>query len=171
VPTPPTPLRGLRPRPCLCSTLDDVSQFHFFGHQKAQVKDAPEQQHHHREEYRKLDRDRATLSKPSARACCRSKSLRRYVVALSWGGSPCALALWRCYANNPRGGNSSHQNFLGMSPLAPGAKVGLLHNSGNDAFYQGCTDLKVRLAPSDALRKSEPDYKRGWNAWNTSAQR
>jgi hypothetical protein len=35
----------------------------------------------------------------------------------------------------------------------------------NDQFYIGCTDAKVKLAPSDVLRKSEPDYKTGWNTW------
>src|SRR5216683_1277922 len=37
--------------------------------------------------------------------------------------------------------------------------------TGNDAFYQGCTEAKSRLAGSDVLRKSEPDYKLGWNAY------
>jgi hypothetical protein len=37
--------------------------------------------------------------------------------------------------------------------------------TGNDAFYQGCTEAKTRLAPSDVLRKSEPDYKLGWNSY------
>jgi len=32
-------------------------------------------------------------------------------------------------------------------------------------FYNGCTAAKERLATPDALRMSEPDYKRGWNAY------
>jgi hypothetical protein len=35
----------------------------------------------------------------------------------------------------------------------------------SDDFYAGCTQAKVRLSPSDTLRKTEPDYKAGWNAW------
>ncbi len=35
-------------------------------------------------------------------------------------------------------------------------------------FYAGCTQAKVKLSSSDALRKSEPDYKAGWNAWTPS---
>ncbi len=35
------------------------------------------------------------------------------------------------------------------------------------AFYDGCTAAKVRLAASDALRKSEPSYKLGWNSYTT----
>jgi hypothetical protein len=35
----------------------------------------------------------------------------------------------------------------------------------NDQFYTGCTAAKTKLAPSDVLRKSEPDYKTGWNTW------
>jgi hypothetical protein len=34
----------------------------------------------------------------------------------------------------------------------------------NADFYRGCTDAKVRLATTDALRKTEPTYKLGWNA-------
>jgi hypothetical protein len=34
----------------------------------------------------------------------------------------------------------------------------------NADFYAGCTAAKVKLAPSDALRKTEPDYKAGWTA-------
>jgi hypothetical protein len=32
-------------------------------------------------------------------------------------------------------------------------------------FYRGCTDAKVKLATTDALRKSEPGYKAGWNSY------
>jgi len=35
----------------------------------------------------------------------------------------------------------------------------------NDDFYAGCTAAKVRLSASDTLRKTQPDYKAGWNAW------
>jgi hypothetical protein len=38
----------------------------------------------------------------------------------------------------------------------------------NDQFYAGCTEAKVKLSTSDALRKTEPDYKTGWNAWDPS---
>ena len=34
----------------------------------------------------------------------------------------------------------------------------------NTDFKNGCTAAKERLATSDALRRTEPDYKRGWNA-------
>ena len=37
------------------------------------------------------------------------------------------------------------------------------------AFFNGCTEAKVRLAASDALRKTEPTYKIGWNAYVTPA--
>jgi hypothetical protein len=68
-----------------------VNQLHFFGHRNAKLKEAHNQQHQHREDYRKLDRDRATISKPSARGCCRSKSLRHSVVAPYHGG-PCPFS-------------------------------------------------------------------------------
>jgi hypothetical protein len=35
----------------------------------------------------------------------------------------------------------------------------------NVDFYDGCVAAKERLAAADALRISEPDYKRGWNAY------
>ena len=35
----------------------------------------------------------------------------------------------------------------------------------NADFYNGCTGAKERLATPDALRISEPGYKRGWNAY------
>jgi hypothetical protein len=35
----------------------------------------------------------------------------------------------------------------------------------NDDFYRGCTDAKVKLAASDALRGTEPEYKAGWNSY------
>jgi hypothetical protein len=35
-------------------------------------------------------------------------------------------------------------------------------------FTAGCTAAKSRLDPSDALRRSQPDYKLGWNAWAPS---
>ena len=38
-------------------------------------------------------------------------------------------------------------------------------NQMNTDFYSGCTAAKERLAATDALRVSEPDYKRGWNAY------
>jgi hypothetical protein len=36
---------------------------------------------------------------------------------------------------------------------------------GSPEFVAGCTAAKTRLTPSDVLRKSEPDYKLGWNAY------
>ena len=35
----------------------------------------------------------------------------------------------------------------------------------NADFYRGCTDAKVKLATTEALRKSEPGYKAGWNSY------
>lgn len=32
-------------------------------------------------------------------------------------------------------------------------------------FFNGCTAAKERLAPIDAMRNTEPQYKLGWNAW------
>jgi hypothetical protein len=37
--------------------------------------------------------------------------------------------------------------------------------TGTPAFVAGCNQAKPRLAPSDILRKSEPDYKLGWNSF------
>jgi hypothetical protein len=37
----------------------------------------------------------------------------------------------------------------------------------NTDFYHGCTAARERLATPDALRISEPDYKRGWNTYVT----
>jgi hypothetical protein len=34
-----------------------------------------------------------------------------------------------------------------------------------ETFTHGCRDAQVRLYPSDQRRKTEPDYKRGWNEW------
>jgi hypothetical protein len=39
----------------------------------------------------------------------------------------------------------------------------------SDDFYAGCTQAKVTLSASDTLRKAEPDYKAGWNAWIPSS--
>ena len=39
----------------------------------------------------------------------------------------------------------------------------------DDDFYAGCTAAKTRLSASDTRRKTEPDYKAGWNAYNTPA--
>jgi hypothetical protein len=39
----------------------------------------------------------------------------------------------------------------------------------SDDFYAGCTAAKTKLASSDALRKTEPDYKAGWNTWTADA--
>jgi hypothetical protein len=36
---------------------------------------------------------------------------------------------------------------------------------GVPGFSAGCEAAKARLTPADALRKSEPDYKLGWNAY------
>jgi len=36
---------------------------------------------------------------------------------------------------------------------------------GTPAFVAGCNQAKPRLAPCDILRKSEPDYKLGWNSF------
>jgi hypothetical protein len=38
----------------------------------------------------------------------------------------------------------------------------------SDDFYAGCTEAKVKLSSSDALRQTEPEYKAGWNAWTPS---
>ena len=35
-------------------------------------------------------------------------------------------------------------------------------------FYRGCTDAKVKLATTDALRKTEPPYKIGWNSYTVA---
>lgn len=37
----------------------------------------------------------------------------------------------------------------------------------NTDFKNGCTAAKERLATPDALRRSEPDYKQGWNAYGS----
>jgi hypothetical protein len=37
----------------------------------------------------------------------------------------------------------------------------------NTDFKNGCTAAKERLATSGALRRTEPDYKRGWNAYGS----
>jgi hypothetical protein len=35
----------------------------------------------------------------------------------------------------------------------------------NQQFIFGCEAAKVRLAPKDVKRKSDPDYRRGWNSY------
>jgi hypothetical protein len=37
--------------------------------------------------------------------------------------------------------------------------------NGVPAFTAGCREAQSRLAPVDVLRKSEPDYKAGWNSY------
>lgn len=37
--------------------------------------------------------------------------------------------------------------------------------SGSPAFSAGCSEAYRRLAPSDARRRSDPDYRRGWNSY------
>lgn len=36
-------------------------------------------------------------------------------------------------------------------------------------WQAGCAEAQKRLAISDARRRSEPDYKRGWNSWSAQA--
>ena len=36
---------------------------------------------------------------------------------------------------------------------------------GQPDFTAGCNEARRRLAPADALRKSEPDYRTGWNSY------
>jgi hypothetical protein len=38
----------------------------------------------------------------------------------------------------------------------------------NGDFDAGCTQAKMKLSASDTLRKTEPNYKAGWNAWAPS---
>jgi hypothetical protein len=38
----------------------------------------------------------------------------------------------------------------------------------NGDFYAGCTQAQIKLSRSDILRKTEPNYKAGWNAWAPS---
>jgi hypothetical protein len=35
----------------------------------------------------------------------------------------------------------------------------------NQQFIFGCEEAKVRLSPNDLKRKSDPDYRRGWNSY------
>jgi hypothetical protein len=35
----------------------------------------------------------------------------------------------------------------------------------NEQFMSGCEEAKVRLRPKDMKRKSDPDYRRGWNSY------
>src|SRR5438045_950296 len=39
-----------------------------------------------------------------------------------------------------------------------------LASSRGPAFYYGCKGAKARLDPTDLRRKSEPEYKAGWNS-------
>ena len=36
-------------------------------------------------------------------------------------------------------------------------------------FYMGCVEAQMLLAPSDAMRKSEPSYRLGWNSYGALA--
>src|SRR5215470_4602512 len=36
---------------------------------------------------------------------------------------------------------------------------------GTAAFVQGCQEAKARLADADFLRKTEPQYRAGWNSY------
>jgi hypothetical protein len=42
-------------------------------------------------------------------------------------------------------------------------------HQGSEAFQAGCTAAIEKLAGADVLRKSEPDYKSGWNAYGKLA--
>jgi hypothetical protein len=35
----------------------------------------------------------------------------------------------------------------------------------NQQFISGCEAAKARLTPKDSKRKSDPDYRRGWNSY------
>jgi hypothetical protein len=37
--------------------------------------------------------------------------------------------------------------------------------AGTPEFVAGCNQAKARLAPYDLLRKTQPDYKLGWNSY------
>jgi hypothetical protein len=39
----------------------------------------------------------------------------------------------------------------------------------NQQFTLGCEEAKVRLSPKDMKRKSDPDYRRGWNSYTDTA--
>jgi hypothetical protein len=48
-------------------------------------------------------------------------------------------------------------------------KPGTCHQQ-SEAFQSGCMAAQEKLAAVDVLRKSEPDYKSGWNAFGKPAE-
>src|ERR1700680_864480 len=40
----------------------------------------------------------------------------------------------------------------------------------NQQFILGCEAAKVRLGPKDIKRKSDPDYRRGWNSYTDTTK-
>ena len=42
-------------------------------------------------------------------------------------------------------------------------------NQMNDAFERGCREAIAVLSPSDALRKSDPTYRAGWNSYTPTS--
>jgi hypothetical protein len=71
-------------------------------------------------------------------------------------------AAWETWFNGLQGDEKTGAFFWsGQRSLAhPGSC-----NEMSATFTAGCTAAKVKLAASDVLRKSEPSYKLGWNAY------
>jgi len=75
-------------------------------------------------------------------------------------------AAWEQWFNDLQGDNKTGAFFWASQRSLP--KPGSCKQM-NDDFYAGCTAAKTRLSASDTRRKTEPDYKAGWNAYNTPA--
>jgi hypothetical protein len=72
---------------------------------------------------------------------------------------------WEQWFNNLQGDYKTGAFFWASQRSLP--KPGSCSQMNSD-FYAGCTAAKTRLASTDVLRKSEPDYKAGWNTWTVN---
>jgi hypothetical protein len=75
-------------------------------------------------------------------------------------------AAWEQWFNGLQGDYKTGAFFWSSQRSLP--KPGSCKQMNAD-FYAGCTDAKNRLSASDTLRKTQPDYKAGWNAWTADA--
>jgi len=77
-------------------------------------------------------------------------------------------AAWEAWFNSLQPGDFKTGAFYWVSQRSlphPGSCQQM-----NAEFTAGCTATKSRLDPSDTLRRSQPDYKLGWNAWASPVQ-
>ena len=75
---------------------------------------------------------------------------------------------WEAWSGSSQG--DYHEGAYYWSGQRSLAQPGPCSNpSMSQAWQSGCVEAQKRLALSDARRRSEPDYRKGWNSWVAAA--